>query len=118
MNVSNMSNETLLALIHAASSELADRLAEPAVVRVQDTRPSRDTVVLRVPSDDDKDFILRLKSNVSSGAYATAAERSRVAALAEKYGAWIKRQGLPTDMGTWAWRKLAEQSRVKPATER
>lgn len=115
MTLSHLTTRQLAELIRLASAELAARLAEPNVERSRAERPH---VGLREPSDEDKEFVLLLKSTVLAGGYATAEERTRVADLAVEFGHWIRRQGLPTEKGTAPWRKLAERSRVKPARER
>lgn len=115
MNLSKLTAKQLAELIRDASAELASRLAEPNVERVKSERPH---VVLREPPEDDKEFVLRLKTTVLGGGYVTADERRRVAEIAEEYEPWVLRQGLPTDSGTGSWRKLAERARVKPARER
>lgn len=116
MNLSEYSTLQLVEIINQASGELAQRLSEPNIERVKAEQP---TITMRTPNDDDRDFVLRLKTAVLRGGYATAAERNRIAELAEQgFDTWIARQGLPTDRGTWAWRKLAERSRKAPAKER
>lgn len=115
MNLSALSSLQLAELIREASAELAARLAAPEIQRVRD-EPR--LVVLREPPEEDKVFVLKLKTFVSSGGYATAADRNRIADLATSYGPWIARQGLPTERGTGPWRKLAEGSRINAARER
>ncbi|HUD43549.1 MAG TPA: hypothetical protein VMR06_16290 [Dokdonella sp.] len=115
MNLSIMSVQQLVDVIREASAELSSRLADPVVDRVRAARPN---VVVREPSEDDKDFALRIKAIVASGGYVSAEDRDRIAALAAEFGPWIKRQGLPTERGTGAWRKLAQSRRIKPAKER
>ncbi|WP_152640352.1 hypothetical protein [Xanthomonas sp. MUS 060] len=112
MNLSSLTNLQLAKLIRDASDELTLRLSEQNVERV---KAKEETIYLREPPEDDKDFILRIKTTVTRGGYVTASERSRVADLAQNYAAWINRQGLPTDSGTGSWRKLAMNSRVKPS---
>ncbi len=115
MNLGELTTLQLAELIRAASAEIASRLAEPAIQRIQTERA---VIAMRVPSDEDRDFLLRLRTAVEQGSYVTADERNRVAELAVEFGPWIKRQGLPTDRGTGAWRKLKEASRIKPAREK
>lgn len=115
MNLSKLSAVQLAQLISDASAELSARLAAPGVQRV---KPERAVVVLREPAEEDKDFVLRLKTTVMSGGYVSASDRQRIADLAVEFGPWIKRQGLPTERGTWAWRKLAENARISPAKDR
>lgn len=115
MNLSHMTDAELAELIRQASSELVSRMTRPDVDRIPFKRPK---VAMREPSEDDKDFVLRLKTRVHSGGYASAADRQRIADLAENFESWIRAQGLPTSRGTGEWRKLAEYSRVKPARER
>lgn len=115
MNLSELTTQQLAELIRAASAELAYRLAAPSIERI---KAERQHDVLLEPPEDDKDFVLRLKSKVLGGGYVSASERDSIAELAEEFGPWIRRQGLPTERGTGPWRKLAERSRIKPARER
>lgn len=115
MNLSKLSVTELAELIRAASLELATRMAEPEIERIQAERPA---VALREPPEGEKEFALRVKARALAGQYVTAEERREVARIAEEYGAWVERQGLPTSAGTGPWRKLAERSRIKPARER
>ena len=112
--VAELTNDELLRTIQLASAELAKR-AKGEVVQQAPT-PRREPV--EAPDDDDQDFILRLKTRALSGGYVSASERDRVAAISEKHRDWVRRQGLPTERGTWAWRKLAEYARRPPAKER
>lgn len=118
MNLSRLTNQELAALIQSAAAELNNRLSEPEIDRIP-FRDSRPVVSLREPSEDDKDFILRLKTTALRGGYVSAAERQRVADLAAAgFAEWIKLQGLPLEKGTGPWRKLAEYARVPAARER
>lgn len=115
MNLTELSAQQLVKLIGEASAELSARMTSPVIERV---KAERTLVVLREPTDDDKDFILRIKSVVAAGGYVLARERDRVAEIASDFGPWVARQGLPTERGTGAWRKLAQRSRIPAAQER
>ncbi|SHL52020.1 hypothetical protein [Halomonas caseinilytica] len=115
MNLSELTQPELVDLIQKASAELADRMAQPEIERIPHQRP---TVVMREPPAEDKAFVLRVKTMVSKGVYIKAAERRRVAAIAEDYPEWVKQQGLPTERGTSAWRDASEALHLyKPADE-
>lgn len=115
MNLSKLSITELAELIREASLELASRMNEPEIQRIQADRP---VVALREPPEDDKDFVLRTKAELQRGGYIRAAERQRVAAIAERYPDWVRRQGLPTEKGTGAWRDAAHRLSAPRARER
>lgn len=114
MNLSSFSQQELVDLIQKASAELADRMAQPEIERIPHPRP---TVVMREPPAEAKAFVLRIKTMVSKGVYIKAAERSRVAAIAEDYPEWVKQQGLPTERGTSAWREAGEVHHLYPPAD-
>jgi len=103
MNITlhTLSTIELASLIQAASTELASRLggAGERDVPVESNAPSQD-----VPSRDERDFCMYIKGLLQSGQYIKAAERERVAEIANRHGNWVARQGLPTESGTGAWR--------------
>ena len=77
-------------------------LAEPKQVRIQAERPVE---ALRVPSQDDADFVLMIAQKLRSGDYIHAAERRKVAELAQEFGPWVIRQGLPTMHNAGDWQR-------------
>src|SRR5690625_3380701 len=64
MKLTELSVTELAELIREASTELASRMSEPEVRRVKAERP---VVTLREPPEDDKEFVLRVKSVVLDG---------------------------------------------------
>lgn len=108
-SIKEMSSAALAQLISAASAELARR-ADATLMAAATARP-QDAPALHVtvkPAEDDADFVLYVKSKLQSGGYITADERRRVAEIAKTHGAWVRRQGLPTEHNTGPWRKAAE----------
>lgn len=115
MNLSKLTQQELVDLIQQASAELAERMSRPEIERIPHSRP---VVVMREPPSESKAFVLRVKTMVSKGVYIKAAERNRVAAIAEDYPEWVKQQGLPAERGTSAWREASEAHHLyKPADE-
>lgn len=112
--VAELSNDELLRAIQLASAELAKRAKGEATQQVP--KPKRR--VIDAPDDGDRDFILRLKTKALGGEYISASERDRVAEISENYSDWVSRQGLPTERGTGAWRKLAAYARTPAAKPR
>lgn len=122
IQISKMPSAELIRLISAASAELARRSDVelppppkdlPAAVQVA----QKPTQVLR-PGDDDADFVLYVKSRLESGDYISAADRRRVAAIAIEFGAWVRRQGLPTVHNAGDWQKCRGYLSTKRAAER
>ena len=106
--LNELSTQGLVQLIADASKELQSRLSAPIDVRLHDGRPVR---ALRVPPEDDADFVLMIAARVRARGYVKAGERQRVAEIAQEFGEWVKRQGLPTTHNAGDWqRKIAEQS--------
>jgi len=102
IDLTRLGNADLARLIRDASALLAGRLDESVhVVR----RPAVEKVVIvDEPPAEEKDYCLRIKGLLQSGQYIKADERRRVAEIAEKYAAWVSRQGLPTTSNTGPWR--------------
>ena len=109
-----MSNDELLRAIQLASAELAKRAQGAATQQA----PKLKLPEVDAPDEDDQEFILRLKTKALRGEYISASERNRVADISENYSAWVRRQGLPTERGTGAWRKLAAYARTPAAKPR
>lgn len=104
----------LLKLMRDIAVEVETRLAEPRQQRIEQERP---VVALRVPPEDDADFVLMIAGRLSSGRYIKASERQRVAEIAAEYGPWVKRQGLPTTHNAGDWQRkgrYASEPRAKP----
>jgi hypothetical protein len=116
MNLSRYNDAELIELIQAASAELAERSARPEVQRVA---APKQMIIMREPPEHLKEFCLRIKTMLRTGAYITASERHRVAEIAETYGEWVRRQGLPDEKGTKVWREAKQYVTIyKPADER
>lgn len=116
MNLSRYNDKELIELIQAASAELAERAAQPEVKRVA---APKQMIIMREPPEHQKEFCLRIKTMLSTGAYITASDRQEVAAIAETYSEWVNRQGLPTEKGTKVWREAKQYATIyKAATER
>ena len=110
-----ISTPGLLKLMRDVAAELEVRLNTPEIERVHDVRPVR---TLRVPAEDDADFVLMIAARVKSGGYVKAAERQRVAEIAQEFGEWVKRQGLPTTHNSGDWRRKIESSSAPRLKER
>ncbi len=111
--IKDISTPGLLKLMRDVAAEIEARLNEPLQARIYDTRPV-DT--LRVPPEDEADFVLMLAARVKAGGYVKAGERQRVAALAQEYAPWIRRQGLPTTHNAGDWQRrinIASAPRAK-----
>lgn len=109
--LNELSTQGLVRLISDASIELEARLSAPIDVRLHDGRPVR---TLRVPTEDDADFVLMIAARVKAGGYVKAGERQRVAEIAQEFAAWVERQGLPTTHNAGDWqRKMAAQSKPR-----
>lgn len=105
LDLTAISTPDLLGLMKNIAAELESRLAEPKQVRIQEERP---VVAMRMPPEDDADFVLMIAQKLRSGAYIKAGERQRVAELAKEFGPWIHRQNLPTTHNAGDWKRKGE----------
>lgn len=112
--LNEMTNEQLAALIRDAGAILASRLATGQAATVPP--PALSPVTL--PTDEERDFALGVARFLESGGNVLAADRDRIADIATRHPGWVKRQGLPTERGKWAWRKIAERNRTGKTKER
>lgn len=103
--LNEISTPGLLKLMRDVAAELEARLSTPEVERVQAVRP---VVLLREPPAEDIDFALMIKARLKGGGYVKAHERERVAQIAQEFGEWVKRQGLPTTHNAGDWRRAGE----------
>ena len=109
----------LAVLIVEAGALLAERLGGGATAIASVSMPPKPRAPeLDAPADDDKDFVLYVKSLVQRGQYIKADERTRVAEIALNHPAWVRRQGLPADGGTGSWRKAGQYMGGARAKER
>ena len=113
--LNELSTQGLVRLIADASKELQARLAAPLEVRLHDGRPVH---TLRVPSEEDADFVLMIAARIRARGYVRAAERERVAQIAQEYGEWVKRQGLPTSHNAGDWKRRIEIYSAPKAREK
>lgn len=97
------------------ANELQARLAAPVEVRLQD---GQSVETLRVPQENDADFVLMIAARVRAGGYVKAGERERVAKIAQEYGGWVKRQGLPVTHNAGDWKRRTETARAPRAQEK
>ncbi|WP_343591886.1 hypothetical protein [Paracidovorax wautersii] len=97
-----ISTTALFHLLQEVAAELAARSSGEIVRKIKDDRPVR---VVRVPAEQDADFVLMISARVKSGAYIKAAERERVAQIAQEFGPWVERQGLPTTHNVGDWKR-------------
>lgn len=120
IDLASLTDQELSALLMGAMKEWASR--QPGHLETQIVRqpaPKPRVVTLKEPPEQDKEFVLSLKTRLMQGQYVKAGERAAVAEIAEHYPQWVLRQGLPTEKGTKVWRDAADRhSRYKPADER
>lgn len=121
MNLHNMSDAELLALIAEAAQTLRGRAgalpvssaAQPLTATARDPRIA---ALISAPDEADQDFCLMLAARIRGGGYVKAHERERVAAIAQDYPAWVRRQGLPTVHNAGEWQRsiaMASAPRAK-----
>ncbi len=103
--LNEISTPGLLRLMRDVAAELEARHNAPAVQHVQATRPVE---TVRVPPEDDADFCLMIAARVKAGGYVKAGERERVAQIAQEFGPWVRRQGLPTSHNAGDWKRKTE----------
>ncbi len=113
--LNELSTQGLVRLIADASRELQARLSAPVEVRLHNGRPVH---TLRVPAEDDADFVLMIAARIRAGGYVKAAERERVAQIAQEFGEWVKRQGLPTSHNAGDWKRRSEACTAPRAKEK
>lgn len=102
INLTAISTPELLAIMRSIAAELEARLAEPNQVRIQAERP---VVAMRVPPEDDADFVLMIARQIQSGGYVRASDRRRVAEIAQEFGPWVQKQGCPTTHNAGDWER-------------
>lgn len=120
IDLASLTDQELSALIMGAMKEWASRQPgqqETQIVRQPAPKPR--VITVQEPPEQDKEFVLSLKTRLMRGQYIKAGEREAVAEIASEYPQWILRQGLPTEKGTKAWRDAADRDfRYTPADER
>ncbi len=112
--LNQISTAGLLKLMRDVAAELEARHTTPEVRLIQDERPVQ---AVRVPGQVDVDFVLMIAARVRAGGYVKAAERERVAQLAQDFGPWIERQGLPTTQNAGDWRRKINFASAPRATK-
>lgn len=115
IDLTKLSTPALLELLRDVSREIDVRVSTPVERRVHAVEP---VIVVREPGEADKQLCLHVAQRLRRGDYIRAADRQRVAEIASEYGAWVQKQGLPTDGGTGSWRKAADRYRIGFAQER
>lgn len=115
IDLTQMSTPNLLKLLRNVSREIEARISQPIEQRIAQEQP---VSVIREPSEADKQHCLHIAQLLRHGGYIKADDRRRVAAIAQEFGPWVEKQGLPTDGGTGSWRKAAEKYSVGFARER
>lgn len=116
INLSALPDKDLAELISAAMTEWAARQA-PTVVTERRSAPTV-TVTINEPGDQDKDFCLYVANLLRRGEYIRSADRRRVAEIAESYGPWVLRQGLPDTHNAGDWQRARGKTLVGRAVER
>ena len=113
--LNEISTHGLLRLLRDVAAELEARHSTPTVQHVHATRPVE---TLRVPPEDDADFCLMIAARVKAGGYVKAGERERVAQIAQEFGPWVHRQGLPTSHNAGYWKRKTELASAPRASMR
>lgn len=113
-----MSTPDLLILMREVSAEIEARLTAPVEVRESAPADPRAALVLRTPPGADKDFVLMIAGLMRGNHYVNAEQRQRVAQIAQEFGPWVERQGLPTSAGASAWQRAGQAMRARRARER
>lgn len=115
IELKKISTENLLSLLRDVSQEITERLATPIEKREQPVQP---VVIIREPDNAKKEYCLHIVQLVRNGEYIRADARRAVAEIAKTFPEWVSKQGLPTESGTWAWKKAAELYSIGFAKER
>lgn len=115
IDLTQMSTPNLLKLLRNVSREIEARLEQPIEHRIAQEQP---VVIVREPCEADKQHCLHVAQMLRSRGYIKAEDRRRVAEIAQEFGDWVIKQGLPTDGGTGSWRKAAEKYSIGFARER
>lgn len=116
INFSELPDKDLAELISAAMNEWSARQA-PKVVTERNAAPTI-TVTIQEPPAEDKDFVLMIATLFRRGEYIRTADRRRVSDIADNYGAWVRRQGLPDTHNAGDWKRYAARTVVTRAIER
>lgn len=116
INLAELSDADLAALVAAAGTELARRLFEGDRI-VRRAAPPQ-TVIVDEPDAASKDFVLYIAEQARAGKYIKAGERARVADIAETYPVWVKMQGLPTTRNAGDWGRTRSYLSAGRARER
>ncbi|WP_434526384.1 hypothetical protein [Photorhabdus asymbiotica] len=89
IDITKASSDELLSLIHIASTELRNRLKQPAVVRVVESKP-----IVTAPPQHEERFI----RNCLKKSYVHASMKDDYKNSAKKYPEWFEINKLPTDL--------------------
>lgn len=85
--LNEISTAGLFKLLRDVSAELEARMSAPVYHRVRDVLPLK---TLRVPAEDDADFVLMIAARVKTGGYVKAGERAANAVLDSEMVSWIR----------------------------
>lgn len=116
INFSELPDKDLAELISAAMCEWSARQAPTVVTERRTTQPAK--VTIQEPTPEDKDFVLMIATLFRRGDYIRAADRRRVSDIADNYGDWVRRQGLPTTHNAGDWKRSTARTVVGRASER
>ena len=109
-----LSDLEIAQLLKAAAAELAARLAPAPAEQASATAAPAPPE----PGARDKDFALMIARKLRKGQYILAAERERVAEIAQQFPAWVELQEMPTTSSAGEWKRQGEFLSVAREAER
>lgn len=112
----SLSDAELAACIAGAAAELSRRLHEGG--HIVGCHAAVQVPVIDEPTAEEKDFALYVAGLARAGKYVKAHERRRVADIAARYPAWIKRQGLPSESSAGKWNRVLSYLSARRERER
>lgn len=123
IQLNEISTAGLLRLLRDVAAELETRQAsfsaQPAKKPAAASQPAPAmAALLHAPDTEDADFCLMIAARIRSGGYVKAGERERVAAIAQDFPVWVRRQGLPTTHNAGDWKRRIEFASAALAKER
>lgn len=122
--ISTVSTPDLIKMLRKITDEIEVRMqAKPQVTAAPEPEPAPKVTAPAVPEiarppEKDADFVLMIAGLIKKGGYAKAEERERVAEIAQEFGPWVERQGLPTGSGAGEWRRKTQFMSSKRAIEK
>lgn len=121
IDLESLTDRELGALLSAAFNEwqLRQRSGTGARVQPLPAPALQQEAPAEQPSEDEKDFMLHVKTRLLRRALILASDRQAFRELARKYPEWTRRQGLPSDPGGSEGRNWRERHvTFEPAPER